>query len=910
MRLMTAFCYAIINKLTVVLMLCLLAGNANGHDAKLVGVGNGISAYQFDNGLKVLLAPSASNSIFLNVIYQVGSLADPEGKSGTAHLLEHLMFKGTKAHPGEQWVNAFRENSLAFNATTSFDRTRYTTVLEANANQLDALLALEAERMTSLSFDQTALASEIEVVSREREASQKEPFNILIDQMFAAATPGAGFGRQILGQPDELERMTAESIRQFHDRYYRPDRAFVVITGGFEEEMALNALENHFAKLETSSLPDRVPLDLPNIEGPVTVEAYQGGIASVVLGYPLPPAQDERHWLLSVLADIYAGEPHGSLYQALVMPGAAQGVFATYLPFAQGGYFLFGATAPQEQSLEALAEQLQNAVVTSGHEAINEESLQRALRVEKQTLEHLTSSPEMLAEYLSEAIVLGDWQQLLLGWDSLPERTVEEVQRQAENFLVAERQIEGLLRPGNKRTNDVANIANAIISQQEQVHEPIELPQPPEIDLEGASQTIRDIEQSIERRLMSNGMQVALLPQNESERIQGVMTLHFGNTASLRGQHAVTDILGTQLIRGTQSASYQEVVDQINQLGASVSIIPNGGVLKIRFESPAESIETFLGLLADILKTPALSQHEFDLVKRQLLNAAQTIDQRPVQVARRALRHYTDSPLEHDDIRRRLMPEAMQAAIKTTTLSDVRGFHETFYGADHGKLAIVGDVDSGAILTHLETLFGDWNSQVVHERPVRLYTDMEPTSLNVEAGGTATGHYLRRFYFPLTMDSEDAAPLLVATHILGGDPLNSRLGRRIREQEGMTYNTRASAHIVSHGDASRITIQSHYPKSEKERFLEIVRDEVDRFIKDGVTQQEVEWSKATLLQGAGAALDDDNTLVNLLHRQLERGATMDQMIEHRRDLSKVTDKQVSEVIEHYFSVLFSEVIAD
>ena len=187
---------------------------------------------------------------------------------------------------------------------------------------------------------------------------------------------------------------------------------------------------------------------------------------------------------------------------------------------------------------------------------------------------------------------------------------------------------------------------------------------------------------------------------------------------------------------------------------------------------------------------------------------------------------------------------------------------------------------------------------------------MEPTSLNVEAGGTATGHYLRRFYFPLTMDSEDAAPLLVATHILGGDPLNSRLGRRIREQEGMTYNTRASAHIVSHGDASRITIQSHYPKSEKEPFLEIVRDEVDRFIKDGVTQQEVEWSKATLLQGVGAALDDDNTLVNLLHRQLERGITIDQMIEHRRDLSKVTDKQVSEVVEHYFSVLFSEVIAD
>lgn len=899
MRLKREFGNGVVNKLILAMLLCVFSVNVAGDESRLVTVGNDISAYQLDNGLRVLLAPDESNVVFLNVIYQVGSLADPVGESGAAHLLEHLMFKGTAARPGEQWINALRESSLAFNATTSFDRTRYNTVLESNADRLDVLLALEAERMTNLSFDQAALASEVAVVSRELEVSQEEPFNVLINRMFAAATPGAGFGRQVLGQPDELQHISEESIRQFYDRHYRPDRAFIVITGGFQEEAALDAIESHFAKLEPSSLLGRAPLNLPDIDGPVTVESYQGGMASVVLGYPLPPAQDDRHWSLSVLADIYAGEPHGYLYRSLVVPGAAQGVFATYLPFEQGGYFLFGAIAAPGQSLETLTEQLERAVVASGHETITDESLQRALRVERQTLENLSSSPEMLAEYLSEAVALGDWLQLLVGWDDAPERTVAEVQRQAENFLVTERQIMGLLRPGNKRANGVAKTE---MPQHEQTYAPVELPLPPAIDLEDINQTIHSIEERVERRSLSNGMQVALLPKNESERIHGVMTLRSGDTASLRGLHAVTDILGTQLIRGTQSASYQEVVDQINELGASISIIPNGGMLTVRFESPKKSVEPFLSLLADILKTPALSQAEFDIVKRQLLSAAQTIDQRPVQVARRELRHYTDSPLEQGDIRRRLMPEAMQAAIEATTLRDIREFHETFYGAANGKLTIVGGIDSAAILTHLEALFGDWSSQVEYQHPVRLHADMNPKRLDIGAGSSSTGHYLRRFYFPMTMDSDDAAPLLVATHVLGGDPLNSRLGRRLREQEGMTYNARASVRIAPHGNASRITIQSHYPVDEKEEFLAIIQSEVERFIKDGVAPEEVEWSKAMLLQSAGVALDNDSSLVDFIHRQLEKDVTVSQIIEQRRRLLELTSYEINEVIKRYFPI--------
>lgn len=166
------------------LLLFIQAAAAQTDTLQRVTVQDGVLEYRLDNGLRVILAEDpAASMLFFEMVYLTGSLADPEGKGGTAHLLEHMMFKGTAQRSAEQLVSGLRQRGIQFNATTSHDRTRYSAAFDGDPAHLDYLLEIEAERMQSLAFDQRALDSEVDVVLREMELAQDNPF--------------AGLGQQI-----------------------------------------------------------------------------------------------------------------------------------------------------------------------------------------------------------------------------------------------------------------------------------------------------------------------------------------------------------------------------------------------------------------------------------------------------------------------------------------------------------------------------------------------------------------------------------------------------------------------------------------------------------------------------------------------------------------------------------------
>src|SRR5690606_12172567 len=159
------------------LLLFIQAAVAQADGLQPVAEQDGVLEYRLDNGLRVILAEDqAANTLFFDMVYLTGSLADPSGKGGTAHLLEHLMYKGTAQRSGEQLISGLHQRGIRFNATTSHDRTRYSAVLDAEPAHLDYLLELEAERMAGLAFDQVALQAELEVVLREMELAQDNPF--------------------------------------------------------------------------------------------------------------------------------------------------------------------------------------------------------------------------------------------------------------------------------------------------------------------------------------------------------------------------------------------------------------------------------------------------------------------------------------------------------------------------------------------------------------------------------------------------------------------------------------------------------------------------------------------------------------------------------------------------------------
>src|SRR6266851_1093512 len=214
---------------------------------KIVTV-EGITEYHLDNGLRVLLFPDHSKPrLTVNLTVFVGSRHEGYGEAGMAHLLEHMVFKGTPSHPNIP--QALQGRGAQFNGTTSPDRTNYFETLPASDDNLEFAIALEADRLVHSSIKREALASEMTVVRNEFERGENAPRSVLGKRIMAAAYAWHNYGKATIGNRSDIERMPIEHLQAFYRKYYQPDNAMVVVAGQFDEAKALAFIDKYFGSI-------------------------------------------------------------------------------------------------------------------------------------------------------------------------------------------------------------------------------------------------------------------------------------------------------------------------------------------------------------------------------------------------------------------------------------------------------------------------------------------------------------------------------------------------------------------------------------------------------------------------------------------------------------------------------------
>ncbi|MBK1850555.1 insulinase family protein [Marinobacter sp. 1-4A] len=893
-----------IRYITLMLFLSLSAFYVHGTEPKLpepIKTREGISEYRLNNGLTILLAPKASaGTVHIDLVYRTGSLADPTDKSGTAHFLEHMMFKGTKQRAGEQLVSGLRKRGIHFNANTSFDRTRYSAAFESDMNSLNYLLALEAERMTSLQFSPEDMSNELEVIHQEITRAKDQPLGALGESMLARAWGEKAYGRPVLGTLDELSTITPEVLHRFYEHYYHPDNATLVLTGGFDPQQALEAISLYFSDITPSRRVKPEPSPTLPKRGNGTTKVHQGNVNVLALGYGIPAADDDNNTALAVLADIFAGEPHGRLYQTLVVPGKAQAVFALQQTFQQRGQYLFGAILTESNSHQEVQQALTEQFKALRSDPVSADELERAKTTMRFLKPRIMDDPAALSNLLSESVATGDWQLQLRRFDDIESLDLQQVRKHIEALFSSEKPVIGYLiagsddaqQPTRQRTREQANVSPDA-TRQASPAAPEKMP-----DVARFNARIMEIENSIKRSTLKNGMKVALRPlPGTSGVVQGRLNLRFGDLESLHNKRAVSDMAGTLLIRGTHTLSYQEVVDRANQLGAGFSMVPHGNMLTVKFESPPDSLPELLALIADVLQHPALPQQEFDLLKRQRLQALQVPPDTPASIASLEM-HRQVNTYPAGDIRRYTEPQEMRAMIETVTRKDILDFHQSFYSAQHGELAISGDFDLEKTQTTLDSLFGSWVSKTPYQRAIALHQERKPV-LRAVSTNTTGGYYIGRLYFPANGDSEDAAALFVAEHILGRHPIASRLGKRLREHENLTYNLRSSLRLPTTGNAARISIEGDFPAGKGKLFVDIIKEEIARLAESGISQDELDMAKRTILNQRSQYLKVNKNIQNILTGQLREDITLAFWIERNNAFTSLTVDDVNSVARRY-----------
>ncbi len=834
----------------------------------------GITEFRLDNGLRVLLVPDDSRpSTTVNITYLVGSRHEGYGESGMAHLLEHLLFKSSENY-ADITEEIARRGGRA-NGTTWYDRTNYFQTFPATDENLTWALSMEADRMINALLKEEDLASEMTVVRNEFEIGENNPFRILMQRTAAVAHEWHGYGRSTIGARTDIENVPMERLRNFYRRYYQPDNAVLVVSGRFDQEQTLELIQSRFGVIPA---PERVG-DMviwptytrnPTQDGERRVTLRRNGDYQLVLSaFHVPAAAHEDYAALDALAHILGNEPSGRLYKALVETELAAAVGSwQFTPHEPGLKFSY-ARLRSDDDIQAAEDAMLEVFAGLRDNPITEEELNRARNALIRDLEVTLRNSDRVGIQLTEWAAAGDWRLLFIYRDRLRELTVEDVQRVADHYLKSSNRTLGWFIPDSAPDrSDIPEappieelVAGYVGDEDRAAGETFE-------------PTFENIEARLQRFELENGLKVALLPKStRGGTVNGQLTLRLGSEDTLMGQRVNASLASAMLMRGTRQRSRQEITDTISDLQSQLSI-GGGSQVTARLETIGENLMPLMGLLAEVLTQPSFDESEFNRLRQRRLADLEAQRNDPNGAASWALNRIfrsTDDPA-HPNYSPTLDEEL--AAIESAELNQVREFYQRFYGLGPGAtLTLVGDFDAEAVRAWLEN-HTRWRPATPYQRIPATLVEPDVRHETVQIDDRPNAMLLGLMQLPIRDDHEDYPALVLGNHLLGGGFLNSRLARRIRQQEGISYGVGSNIGASAQDPVGHFVVYAMYAPENRERLHEALQEELRRVLEEPYTREELQYGLEGWLQQQEVTRSNDGQLMGILSNHLYLGRDM------------------------------------
>lgn len=858
----------------------------------------GMTEYKMPNGLRIILFPDQTKqNITVNIVYLVGSRHENYGETGMAHLLEHLVFKGTPKHPN---IPAeLTAHGASPNGTTWYDRTNYFETFAATDENLDWALDLEADRMINSFIAEKDLKSEFSVVRNEMESGENDPFGILMEKIMATAYQWHNYGKDTIGARSDVENVPIDRLQAFYKKYYQPDNAVLVVAGKIDEAKTLDLINKKFGPIP------RPTRELPKI---YTVEPVQDGERQVTLrrvgdtqyvmaGYHIPPGSHPDYAAVSIMGRILADTPSGRLYKSMVETKKATSIFNIGLQNKEPSYMLFGAELDKTASMDAARDALLQTVESFAAAPPSKEEVERFKAAALKNIELSFNEPNTIAIQLTNWIAQGDWRLLFLNRDRIKKVTPEDVQRVARNYLKQSNRTLGMFYPTAKPDRaEIPRVSDAEILAMVK-------------DYKGeatvaAGETFEATPANIEARTKRStlgGLKTAFLPkENRGDAVFVRLNLRFGDVKSLMNRSAAGQLAGQMLMRGTTKHTRQQIKDELDRLKARGGVSGGATSAGATIETTRQNLPEVLKLIAEILREPAFSQTEFDLLKQETITGLESQRSEPTTIAFSALnQHFNRYP--KGDVRYSASLEESLKEVKTATLEEVKKFHKDFYGASTGELAIVGDFDEKEIAPLVTELFGNWKSPVNYQRVPSEYFDIPAANKSFETPDKANAFFIARLNVKMRDDNPDYPAMVLGNFMLGGGFLNSRLATRIRQKEGISYGVGSSFGAGSLDESGSFFANAIYAPQNAERLEAAFREEIKKVITEGFTAEEVEQAKKGWLLAQQRLRGQDNTLVNSLANYLFLNRTFAWNEELEERVEAITPAQVNAAMKKYLT---------
>ncbi len=850
--------------------------------------------FTLPNGLRVIMHVDKSTPIVaVNVWYHVGSKNEVAGRTGFAHLFEHMMFQGSKNYDAD-YFTPLQEAGAVINGSTNVDRTNYFEMVPSNF--LELALFMEADRMGGLleAMTQEKLDNQRDVVKNERRQNyDNQPYGTAYEKMLALMYPKSHpYSWTTIGSLDDLTAASMDDVKSFFREYYVPNNASLVIAGDFDPKDARKLVEKHFGSITKGAAIKRPTPAMPKLEKEIRV-SYEDNVQlpRLYMTWFGAPRYTQEEAVLDILASILSAG-RGSRLQSNLVYGKqiAQDAFANNPSSEISGLFQIVSTARPGKTLEEIEKEINVEIERLKNEPPTQDEISRALnQIESQTIYGLQTVLGKADQLNGYATYLNKPDSFGAELEKLRKVTPADVQKAAKTYLTDKRLVMSFVpRPKDKAMPTMNQAANqqASVSKKEKAKiDSSKLPKPtanPNFSLP-----------KIEKAKLSNGLEVWLVKQSELPLVSMNMVFKSGTTNDPQGLTGLGGTTASLLDDGTKTRSAVDIANELQSIGARLSTGSSSDSSSVEMLTLTKNFDKALDIYADVMLNPEFPEKEVETWRsRALVGLRQRRDNA------NAISNIVYNRILYGD-KHPYGVTSTEASVKALKRDDLMKFYSTYYRPNNAVLIVAGDVDMKMLQPKLEAKFKDWKSGEVSAMTLPEAPARDKAMIYVVDKPGAAQSVISIGQIGVSRDNPDFFPLQVMNTILGGG-FTSRVNMNLREDKGYTYGARTGFSFRRGAGPFSATagVQTAVTKESVMEFLKELRG-----IRGDipVTQAELEYNKQSIIRRFPASFETVDGIANQLANSVIYDLPDNYFANYISRINAVTLEDVNRVANKYLT---------
>jgi len=866
--------------------------------------------YELSNGLNVVLHEDHSDPIVsMAILYHVGSNRETKGRTGFAHLFEHMLFQESEHVGQDQFFKKIQDAGGTLNGGTWEDGTIYYEVVPKNA--MEMIMWLESDRMGYFinTVTESAFVNQQEVVQNEKrqrvDNNQYGHTNYVICK--ALFPDGHPYNWQVIGELEDLQHATVEDVKQFYRNFYGPNNATLVLAGDFDKNDAKAMIEKYFGEIKKSN--DVQKMEPMNVTLDKTIRLYhEDNFAKAAQLNMVWPAVQEYHpdsYALNFLAQLLSEGKKAPMYKVLEKEKeltSNQRAFNDAMELA--GKFQIRVTANDGVNLNDVENGIFEAFKRFEDEGITDRDIERVKAgLETGFYNGISSVLGKSFQLASYNAFTGDPGFITKDIDNILAVTKEDVMRVYEKYIkdkpyvitsfVPKGSLDQIAENSDKANVKEEKIVENVEKQVADADEKFEMT-PSEIDrmVEPAKSEQPSLKiPTTWTDELSNGMKVYGIEQDELPLVNFNIILKGGHLLDNFDKIGVANLMTDIMMEGTKNKTPVELQEEIELLGANINMFTGDQSITISGNTLARNFEKTLDLVQEILLEPRWDEEEFNRIKVATVNRIIQREGNPSQVASQIF----DRVLYGDENMLGYDPYGSQESVNSITIDDLKNFYDKYYSPSIANFHVVGSVNKDRVMAALKGIETGWQAKEVNmpEYPVAEQTDN--AKLLFYDVPNAKQSVIRIGYLALKRTDPDYYPAQVMNYQLGGS-FNGRVNMILREEKGYTYGARSffgGTDIVGPFTATASVRTNATLES-----VEIFRDEIKKY-REGIPEEDLEFTKNALIKSNARRFETYFSLLGMLEDMSAYNLPADYVKKQEEIIRNMTLDQHKELAQKY-----------